>query len=375
MKISCTQENLNQGLNIVSHIANKNANLPILSNILFKIEDKILTLIATNLEIGITTQVRGKVEQEGEFSVDAKLFNDYVSLLPRERVDLELEESNVKINCQKQNTKIKSFPGSDFPLIPKIKKENPYIITVKNLKSAINETAFSVSTSEARPELSGVLIHLNEGKMVLAATDSYRLAEKKISLVDGDKNERKIIVPVRTLQEISRILGVFKEDISLKEAENIEVYFSENQIMFSYNGTDLISRLIEGQYPDYTQIIPTEHKTRIKINTNNLIKAIKTASLFTKGGIYDVKLEILSAKKELVITSSSAQTGENTSLVEAEVEGVENSIVLNYRYLLDGLQNINSDTAILEINDGNNPCLLKPENNNNYLYIIMPIKQ
>ena len=376
MKISCTQENLNQGLMVVGHIASKNANLPILSNILIKIEDKLLTLSATNLEIGATIQIRSKVEKEGEYSVDAKLFSDYVLFLPNERIDLELEDDNLKITCEKQKTKIKGQTSAEFPLIPKIEKKNPYIVSARDFKQAISEVIFAVANSESRPEISGIFMGLDAANLILTATDSYRLAEKKIKLKDNKNNtERKIIIPVKTLQEISRILGILKDDVSLEEVENMEIYLSENQIMFSYNNVDLISRLIEGQYPDYTQIIPSSYKTKALIEVKDLIKAVKTSSLFTKSGINDVKIELNPTDKEVIITSSSAQTGENISKIEAAIEGEINNIVLNYRYLLDGLQNIASSKVILEINDNNSPCVIKPETTKDYIYIIMPIKQ
>ena len=376
MKISCTQENLNQGLMVVGHIASKNANLPILSNILIKIEDKLLTLSATNLEIGATIQIRSKVEKEGEYSVDAKLLSDYVSFLPKERIDLELEDDNLKITCEKQKTKIKGQTSAEFPLIPKIEKKNPYIISAKNFKQAISEVIFAVANSEARPEISGVFMGLESNNLILTATDSYRLAEKKIKLNDNkNNNERKVIIPVKTLQEMSRILGILKDDVSLEEVENMEIYLSDNQIMFSYNNVDLISRLIEGQYPDYTQIIPSNYKTKTLIEVKDLIKGVKTSSLFTKSGINDVKIELSPTDNEVIITSSSAQTGENISKIEAIIEGEINNIVLNYRYLLDGLQNISSSKVILEINDNNSPCVIKPESIKDYIYIIMPIKQ
>lgn len=375
MKISCTQENLNQGLNIVSHIANKNSNLPILGNILIRVEDKILNLSTTNLEIGIRVDIRSKVESEGDFTVDAKLFSDYISLLPKERIDLELVGDELKINCQKQKTKIKTQPAGDFPLIPQIKKEDPYIIKAKTFKKAISEVVFAVAISETRPEISGVYMKFIDDVVVLAATDSYRLCEKKVKIEKSNKEEKEIIIPVKTLQEVSRILGVFKEDAAIEDIENIEIYISNNQIMFSYNGVDLVSRLIEGQYPDYTQILPTEHKTKVNINKENIVKAVKTSSLFTKSGIYDVKLEFSATNNSIIISSSSAQTGENVSEVEAEISGEENNIVLNYKYLLDGLQNIDSENVVFELNTGNNPCVLRPSENSDYVYIIMPIKQ
>ena len=377
MKLSCTQENLNQGLMIVSHIVGKNNNLPILSNVLIKVENKILSFSTTNLEIGISTTIRGKVEEDGEFSVDAKLLASYISLLPKDRIDLELEGENLKISCQKQKTKIKGQGAGDFPLIPKINKEKPYILSAKDFKNGISEVVFAAATSEIRPEISGVYMEFVDQDLVLAATDSYRLAEKKIKVLENNRagENEKFIIPVKTLQEVSRILGIFKDDNVLEESENVEIYLNENQIMFSYNGVDLISRIIEGQYPDYKQIIPDGHKTQVKIDVNELMKAVKTSSLFTKSGIYDIKLEINSENKEIIITSSSSQAGENISSIEAEIIGDSNIIVLNYRYLLDGLQNLNSNKALVEVSDSNNPCVIKSEENQNYLYLIMPIKQ
>lgn len=375
MKISCTQENLNQGLAITSHITGKNSNLPILANIFFKINDKLISLAATNLEIGITTTIRGKVEAEGEFTVDAKLLANYISLLPRERIDMELDGDNLKIECAKQKTKIKTQSAADYPLIPQLTKENPYIIKTNLFKEAISKVVLAAANSDLRPEISGVLLDFSNQELVLAATDSYRLAENKIKISQNSANnqENKIIVPAKTLQEVSRILSILKED-ALEDSDNLEIYTTSNQIMFSYGGVDLISRIIEAQYPEYQQIIPASYKTKIKFNVADLIKAVKTSSLFTKSGVYDVKLDF-SNSKEVIITSSSSQTGESTSLVEAEISGEGDYIVLNYHYLLDGLQNIGSENVLMEVNDKNSMCILRPENNQDYFYLIMPIRQ
>jgi len=375
MKISCTQENLNQGLAITSHITGKNSNLPILANIFFKINDKLISLAATNLEIGITTTIRGKVEAEGEFTIDAKLLANYISLLPKERIDMELEGDNLKIECAKQKTKIKTQGVADYPLIPQLTKENPYIIKTNLFKEAITKVVLAAANSDLRPEISGVLLDFNKQELILAATDSYRLAENKIKIGQNSANnqENKIIVPAKTLQEVSRILNILKED-AIEDSDNLEIYTTSNQIMFSYGGVDLISRIIEAQYPEYQQIIPASYKTKIKFNVADLVKAVKTSSLFTKSGVYDVKLDF-SNSKEVIITSSSSQTGESTSLVEAEISGEGDYIVLNYHYLLDGLQNIGSENVLMEVNDKNSMCILRPENSQDYFYLIMPIRQ
>ena len=379
MKFSCAQENLNQILNVVSHIAAKNPNLPILSNILIKAEYKNLILSSTNLEIGISAIVRGKIEQEGEFSVDARLFASYISLLPKDRIDIELSDNELKVQCQKQKTKIRGQEAADFPLIPRVEKEDPFIISADKFKEAIYSVAFAVSNSEIRPEISGVYMGFFKENLVITATDSYRLAETRLEYLDGgdnvDEEGIKVIVPVKTMQEVSRILGSFKDDVSPEGNPNLEIHLDESQIMFKYNGIEVISRLIEGQYPEYSQIIPENNENSAKINNIGLIKAVKTSSLFAKSGVFDIKLDFKSHADELLVISSSSQTGENISSVEMEKTGRGEEIVLNYKYLLDGLQNIGSDSIVIEFADSNNPCIIRPENRQDYLYLIMPIRQ
>ena len=380
MKFSCAQENLNQVLNVVSHIAAKNPNLPILSNILIKAENKNLILSSTNLEIGISAIVRGKIDADGEYSVDARLFSSYISLLPKDRIDIELVENELKVQCQKQKTRIRGQEAADFPLIPKVERQNPFIVSADLFKEAIYSVAFAVSNSEIRPEISGVYMGFFKDNLILTATDSYRLAETKLKYVEGsdaevDEEGIKVIVPVKTVQEMSRILGSFKDDVSPEGNQNLEIYLGESQIMFVYNGIELISRLIEGQYPEYSQIIPENCENKVKVSNLDLIKAVKTSSLFAKSGVFDIKLDFRSHNDELLITSSSSQTGENISSIDMEKTGSGDEIVLNYKYLLDGLQNIGSDQITIEFTDSNNPCIIRPENRQNYLYLIMPIRQ
>ena len=384
MKISCTQENLNQGLFVVSHLATKSTALPILNNILFQVKDKTIKLSATNLEIGINCTIRGKVEQEGEFTVQSRLLADYVGFLPKEQVDLkapsevkEGQDQILSVSCKNHATKIKGQPAIDFPVIPKIEKTNPYVLSCQNFRQAVSQVIFAVSVNETRPEINGVFFNFFNGKLTLAATDSYRLAEKIIDLgTESTEKEKKVIVPVKTLQELLRILGGFKDPAAISNIENIQIYISENQILFSLGDIELISRLVEGQYPDYQQIIPQETKTTATVEVSELIKAVKTTSLFTRSGIYDVSLEFSPDKNEVVVNSANNQLGESTSRLIAESNGDNNGIVVNYRYLLDGLQNINSDQAEISVINGNNPCVLKPiKKDSGYIYIIMPIKQ
>jgi DNA polymerase-3 subunit beta len=243
MKIICTQENLNQGLFVVSHLAAKNTSLPILNNILFQVSQDTIKLSATNLEIGVSCIIRGKVEEVGDFTVQSRLLADYVGLLPKEKVDLnapketkEGQDQILEVGCKNYATKIKGQPATDFPLIPQIEKGQPYTIKPENFREAISQVIFAVSINETRPEINGISFNFKDGKLILAATDSYRLAEKEIELTgQPDKTEKRIIVPTRTLQELLRILGSFKDPAAISNIEEVKIYLAENQILFVLN--------------------------------------------------------------------------------------------------------------------------------------------
>lgn len=380
MNLSILKENLKQGIFMVGHLAGKNVNLPILNNILVEVKKEGVRMVTTNLEIGITNYIRGKVEEEGMFTVDSRIFSDYINLLPNKKIDLKQKDGFLEVQCENYKTKIKTEGSEDFPLIPQIEKKNKKTAKIKDFKEALSKVVFAVSTNESRVELSGVLFSFNKDRLVLAATDSYRLAEKEIGIKqEFDEAERKggeeqkIIVPARTIQEVLRILSGLEQGDNNKE--DIDFYIGDNQILFTIDNMELISRLIEGQYPDYKQIIPTSGKTSALVNRSELVRAIKTSSLFSKSGINDINLDFPEGKNQIVVSAASGSTGENITDIEAEVKGVDNGIVVNYQYLLDGLNNSSEDMVKVEVIDGNTPCLIKPVGEKGYLYIIMPIKQ
>jgi len=370
------QENLKQGLAIVSRVVSKNINLPILNNILFKVNKSNIELIATNLEIGITHQVRGKIDSEGEFTVDSKVITDYINLLPGDKVECEQDGMEIKLKCQNYKTKINIQEASDFPLIPKVNKENFYSASSEDIKNALSEVIFAVTNNETRLELSGVLLSFAKDSLTLVGTDSYRLAEKKIKIKSNyEAPDNKVIVPARTLQELIRVLSSFKDDDQLEGAGEIKICLSDNQILFIFGSTELVSRLINGSYPDYQQIIPMNYKTRVLINKNELMRAIKASAIFSKAGVNDVALDFKAETGKITISSASSQVGESSVELNSEIEGDNNDIIINYRYFLDGLNNISSDTVKLDLVNSGTPCVLRPEKQDDYLYIVMPIRQ
>lgn len=378
MKLSCTKENLHQGLSMVSHISVKNVNLPILNNVLLRTDAGGLKLISTNLEIAITCFLRARLEQQGEYTVPSKLFYDFVSLLPNERVDIDLHDDGLSVVCGSAKTKIHGISPAEFPLVPPVTGRATHSIPVDIFRNALSRVLFATATNESRPELTGVLFSFSEAGddrgVVLAATDSYRLAEayQKVT-VAGNAN---LIIPQRTLVELSRMFSVFKDDVEAPKDVLLEI--ADNQVVFRYGPVELISRTIEGNYPDYRQIIPKSVKTEVILAKSELVQAIKSTSLFSKTGLYDIHLSIDPQKNEVSLSASDTARGANTVAVSAKISGDKNEITLNYRYLLDGLNAMSGEEVKLKMVDGANPCLVTPVlemPNERYLYIVMPIRQ
>lgn len=368
MKLTCYQKNLSQGLSLVSHLALiGRTGLPILANVLLEGKKEGLYLTATNLETAIQTLVRVKIEKEGRTTLPAQLLTNYVELLPDEPLEIELINDSLEIKTKNYQTKIKGISADEFPIIPQIDKKNKYQLKADDLKEGLNQTAFTVALNETRMEISGLLLNFNSpspGKLTLVGTDSYRLAEKIIDLTKNESQEsQSIIVPIRTVQEILRILD---------EKEEVEIYPSENQILFVSGQTNLISRIISGQYPNYQQIIPQESKTKALVERTALLKAIKVASLFSRAGANDISLKF--KKNKIIVSSLNSQLGENFAEVEADLTGQENEIVFNYRYLLDGLLNINQSEVTVEGTNDMTPVLIKSPAEKNYFYLVMPIR-
>lgn len=365
MKFICTQENLHEGLLKVQGIASQATTLPILKNVLLKVEDGSLKLKATDLEVAVTTVVRGKVEGEGEITVEAKIISNFVALLPQDKVTLSLEGKHLIIKAGAHRTKINGLATEDFPVIPEIDKTRGFKISVVLLRQALAHIVPSVSPDDTRPEINGIFMK-GEGEMlVFAGTDSFRLAEEKVAL-KGNGFQGEVIIPLKTIKELIRTI----------EGEELEVFVSENQILFSYNGTEMVSRLIDGKYPNYTQIIPTSFTNSLTIAKHDFVNATKIASIFASAGSNSITVDIKPGKKEMDI-SSAAQSGEERTTLAVDVEGEKDVvIVFDYRYLLQGLECIEDEEILFGINSEAAPALLKPKGTEKqFVYIVMPIRQ
>lgn len=370
MKLSCLQKNLIQGINTVEKAIARNSTLPILNNILIEVDKGRLKLSATNLEIAIISWVGAKISKPGQLTIPARILSNFVNSLPSKKVDLENKANSLEIKCENFKVNIKGLTAKDFPLIPRIKKDPVIKISSPNLKRGLGQVISSAAISDSRPELSGVLFKTQGQELKLVATDSYRLAEKKIFLREKPKQDISLIIPLRTAYEINRILGDQEGEMGLS--------LGENQALFDINKSQIISRLIDGKFPDYEKIIPEKFKGSVIINLAEFINGAKIASLFS-GQVDDVELGF--AKTKLELKSQSAEVGSNVSKINSKLKGAGvKKIILNHKYLLDGLQNILTDEIKMSFNDIHTPILLEPfsearrPKDKGYLYLIMPIK-
>lgn len=364
MKIICLQENLKYSLNITQNIIGRNLTLPILNNILLTTDDGRLKISSTNLEIGINTWTSGKIEKKGAITCPAKVLANFINNLPNKKIELEVKNNNLTIKCDNYKAILNGLSADDFPIIPQI-KEAP-LVEMRNdvLRDALLRVVGSASISESRPEITGVLFKLEKKELKLAATDSFRLAEKVIFETNKDSDEIKsLIVPQKTVQEIIRILG--------EKEGSVKICLGSGQVLFDSGDAQVISRLIEGQYPDYQQIIPKVFSTQVIIDRVELLSVIRAASVFSsktnniKISLNDGGLEVLSQDPDL---------GENRSQIKTETKGKKVEISFNYRYLLDGLANIGTRQVFLGLNSDSSPAVFRPIGDESYIYLVMPIK-
>ncbi len=367
MKLSCNQDNLSKGLNIVGKIIGNRGNLPVLNNILLSTDKGRLKLSSTDLEIGINTWIGAKIEQDGAITVPAKLLIEFVQNNTDEKINIETKGNTLNIKSKKYKANIKGINASEFPLIPGIDKNILTEFDAKYFQEAINKTIFAAAFDETRPILAGVFMSLSDDFLKVVATDSYRLAEATLKNSQANKKKIKIIVPSRTMSEISRIVAIVNPN-------KLKIYLSDNQISFSFADTQIVSRLIEGNYPDYQQIIPKTSTTKVKISVKEFANALKMASFFARESANNIKLAITKDKKAQ-ISAISPQVGDSVSEIMVEsFEGENIEIAFNSKFVLDTISAVNEQYIFIEANGNSKPAVIKPFKEKQYLYIIMPLR-
>jgi len=380
MKVEILKENLKNGLNIVEKIVGKNLSLPILDNVLINTEDNFLSLSSTDLETAIKIWILTKIVKKGTVVVPAKFVSSFVSLLPNEKITLEEKKQGLYIECQSFKNQIQGFNPEDFPLIPEFK--NLEYIEVDNRKfcQGLAQIVDVATTSQSRPEISGIYFVFSKNSIKIVATDSFRLAEKNVVLEEGPKGEQNkdisFILPQKPAREIINTLG--------EKEGKLKIYFSSNQVMFEFPMKEasggqphpqvqIISRLIDGEYPNYEEIIPKKFKTQVVVKRDEFLNQVKTASLFS-GKINEVKIKINTQSKEIQISAQDPDIGESQSSISAKINGEEMEASFNHKFLIDGLLNIKSSEVMFDLSKEDGPCILKPVGDASYIYVVMPIK-
>jgi DNA polymerase III subunit beta len=368
VKLSVMQENLARGLSVVSR-AVSNRSLPVLTNVLLKTEDGGLKLTATNLEIGITYWVPGKIEVDGATSVPARLLTDLVNSLPGgEPITLELGEGEtLHIRAGRFESNIKGIPADDFPTVQTAGERPITRVEQKVLRQALDETAFAAASDEARPILTGVLARFEGDQLTLAAADNYRIAVKRITVLDPVE-ETSVVIPARALHELARVLSDTDDPVSIVLAH------SRNQLLFHVEGIDLVTRLIDGQYPNYQSVLPASHATRAVLDREELLRAVRPAALIAHESANIVKLGVGLDGDPGITVSANAEVGDHVGRIEAEVEGDGTTIAFNARFLADVLTNVDADQFALELNGPLSPGVFKPLGDDRYVHVVMPLR-
>jgi DNA polymerase III subunit beta len=362
MKLQVTQENLSKALGSVARVASSRGTLPILSNVLLKTVDGRLSIAATNLDIAITHYIGSKVSQEGAITVPARLMQDFVGSLPSGVIELKLDDLKLHINAEKYKSVINGVSAEDYPVMPAISDGQSWNISGKLLKQALQQVVIAASSDEARPVLTGVYWHTHEGKLYMVATDSYRLAEKSLITMKQDVD---LLIPASALQDLLRILGDYEEDVV--------VTHDDQQVLFKVGDVELVTRLIEGKYPDYRKLIPRTFSSDAVLKKAELTNITKVSSLFARESAGSVTINLDADNQQVSIRSIASQIGENVASASAAITN-EGSITLNSRYILDALHALTGEDVQIAFNGKLEPCVLADPKSGDYLHVVMPLK-
>ena len=373
MRMTCLQENLAKGLSIVSRAVAARSTLPVLSNILLATDQSRLKLSATNLEVGINCWIGASVEQEGATTVPGRVLVDFVNSLPPEPIQLELitRTQTLNLKCGRYEANIKGIDAQEFPLILVPEEDNVVSIKPELMRQMIDQVAFAAATDESRPVLTGVLADLSADRLTFAAADGYRLSVSSVELEGPVPQPMSIIIPARALQELRRISAEEENPIQMLIAPN------RNQVFFRMSDVDLVSQLVEGTFPDYTQIIPTTCNSKVSVKASDLLKAMRIAFIFARDASNMVRVQIVADQGaesgRLIISAASSEHGDNVSELSARVDGKPMEVAFNAKYFIDALSVIDTEEMVLETRDPSSPGVMRPVGGSGFVHVIMPM--
>jgi len=373
MQLSCLQENLSRGLSVVQRAVATRTTLPITQNVLLSTDNSRLKLAATNLEIAISTWIGAQVEEEGSITIPARLLTEFVNSLPAERIDIAMNPQplGLDLECARFEAHINGRDADDFPPIPTVESGVIGKISSSVLKDAITHVAFAAATEESRPVLTGIKVDLKGDSFTFVAADGFRLAVYEGKLAEAVSEDVSFIMPARAFQEVNRLIG--SDDTTIE----FTVTPSKSQALFRLDNVELVSQLIQGTFPNYSQLIPEGHDTRAVVDQTAFLSATRTASIFARDGSGIVRLNVLPAENgsggKLSISSRAEELGDNQGEIDASVEGDESKIAFNSKYLSEVLDVLGSGEIALETTTSSSPGVIRPVSKEGYIHVVMPM--
>ncbi len=365
MKILCEKSKLLEGIQTVQNVVSQRATLPILSHILMEAEKNKLQLTATDLEVGIRCSVEADVREEGSITVPGRTISDIVREVPEEKIEIFAEKGNaMTVSCGKSVFKIMGLPKEEFPKLPEAGGEESFRMSQKAIKELIKKTSFAISRDETRYALSGILFQMKKGEISAVATDGRRLAKLKRQRGKDGKIQKDMILPAKAVGEINRIM----EDIE----DEVKVSIGKNEVTFQFNNIIFLARFVKGKFPEYENVIPKTHEIRLCLDREEFLSAVRRVSLLASEKSNSVKLNLY--PKKMVLTASTPELGEASEEMAVSYDGEEEVMAFNPSYLMDFLRNETCGEVYFDIVNPVSPAMLRPKDDENYLYVLMPIK-
>ena len=373
MRLSCLQENLSQGLHVVGRAVATRTTLPITQHVLVSTDEGRLKLSATNLEIAISTWVGAQIEEEGSITIPERLLADFVSSLPKAAIDVSTTEQGraVELKSGRGEAHINGGDPNEFPPIPSVGEGTVAKVAPNVLREAIHQVVFAAAVEDSRPVLTGISVELDGDKMVLAAADGFRLAVHTAALLEPVSEALTVIIPGRTLQEVERLVEGQQSPVEMV------ITPQKSQVLFKMENIEMVSQLIQGTFPNYSQLIPQGHTTRAVVGLQDLLRTTRTAAIFAKDGSGIIRVQVVPGAgkdtSKLIVSARAEEVGDNTGDLEAEVEGEEGKIAFNSKYLADVLSVLDKDQVAVEMTTSSSPGVIRPVGVENYIHVVMPM--
>jgi len=372
MKLSCLQENISRGLAVVGRAVATRTTLPITNNVLLMTDNSRLKMVATNLEMAISYWIGAKVEEEGSITVPARLLTEFVNSLPNDKIDMEISPKGktMTVKCARFEARISGIDAKDFPPIPVVGEGLTTRVKVEDLRLGIGQVVFAAATEESRPVLTGIDARFDDGMLTLAAADGFRLAVHKLPLATPVKDKAEVIMPGRTMAELNRLMSDGEDEVEITVNPN------KSQILFKLKDLELVSQLVQGTFPQHSQLIPASYKTKAVVDVAQFLRATKTASIFARDGSGIVRIVMGAGENtsgKMTISARSEELGDDIGDIDATVEGPESKIAFTGKYLTDVLSVLKEPRVALETTGPSSPGVIRPVGADNYVHVVMPM--